>query len=182
MSPHARLPNAEEAMRHTRPFVPFAVVAIAAACAPKATPVDTSADVAAIKKMQDHELAAVGSGNVDSAVTPYTSDVIIMPPGEAAITGTAALRAWFENFTKDNTIAGSYSTNDVEVSGDLGVVHYVGTLTVTPKKGGPAVTETIKGIHVYKRQSDGSWKIARDVWNTDAPPPAPAPAPPAKKK
>jgi ketosteroid isomerase-like protein len=171
-------------MRHTRPIVLLAVAAAAAACAPKATPVDTSADVAAIKTMQDHELAMVGSGNVDSAVTPYTSDVLIMPPGEAAIMGTAALRSWFENFTKDNTIAGSYSTNDVEVSGDLGVVHYIGTLTVTPKKGGPAMTETIKGIHVYKRQPDGSWKIAQDVWNTDAPPPdaAPSPPPPAKKK
>ena len=41
----------------------------------------------------------------------------------------------------------------------------------TPRKGGKPMTETIKGIHIYKRQSDGTWKIAQDVWNTDPPPP-----------
>jgi ketosteroid isomerase-like protein len=25
----------------------------------------------------------------------------------------------------------------------------------------------IKGIHVYKRQADGSWQMAQDVWNSD---------------
>jgi ketosteroid isomerase-like protein len=33
------------------------------------------------------------------------------------------------------------------------------------------VTETIKGVYVLHRQADGSWKIAMDVWNADAPPP-----------
>ena len=165
-------------------FVVAASVAVGA-CAPKPAPVDTSADVAAIKKMQERELAAVGTGSADTALAVYTSDVIMMPPGEPAIVGSAALRTWFENATKDNNFSGNYTTNDVDVSGDLGVVHYVGQLTVTPKKGGPAMTEVIKGVHVYKRQADGSWKIAQDVWNSDAPPPAAAPAapsPPTKKK
>jgi hypothetical protein len=43
------------------------------------------------------------------------------------------------------------------------------------------VTERIKGIHVMKRQPDGTWKIAQDVWNSDAPP-TPPPVPPAKSK
>jgi hypothetical protein len=31
------------------------------------------------------------------------------------------------------------------------------------------VTETIKDIHVYQRQADGSWRIYGDVWNADPP-------------
>jgi ketosteroid isomerase-like protein len=57
----------------------------------------------------------------------------------------------------------------VQVVGDVGIVHYTGEMTATPKKGGKPATEIIKGLHIYKRQADGSWKIAQDVWNTDAP-------------
>jgi ketosteroid isomerase-like protein len=31
--------------------------------------------------------------------------------------------------------------------------------------------EALKGIHIYRRQADGSWKITHDAWNFDAPPP-----------
>jgi hypothetical protein len=24
-----------------------------------------------------------------------------------------------------------------------------------------------KGLHVYGRQSDGSWKLTHDIWNSD---------------
>lgn len=142
-----------------------------AACAPKATSVDTSADIAALKKMQERELAAVFSGNVDTALTVYTSDVAMMPPGEPAVNGTEGVRKWLEGFYKDNSASGKYTSADVQVAGDWAVVRYTGELTATPKKGGKPMTETIKGVHIYRRQPDGGWKISQDVWNSDAAPP-----------
>lgn len=147
-----------------------AAIATIAACAPKDAAVDTSADIAALKAMQDREFAAVGSGNVDTALTVYTADVMMMPPGEPAVNGADALRKWLEAFTKDFSVSGKYASADVQVAGDWGIVHYTGEMTLTPKKGGKPMTETIKGIHIYKRQPDGTWKIAQDVWNADAPP------------
>ena len=58
------------------------------------------------------------------------------------------------------------------VSGDLAVHRFTGELTLTPKAGGDAVTEAIKGLHVLRKQADGTWKITQDVWNTDRPAPA----------
>jgi ketosteroid isomerase-like protein len=177
---HVQSPHLPEVTVNNAPWL--AVLASftllgAAACAPKPAPIDTSADVAALRAAQDHEAAMISSGNVDSALTPYTSDVVMMPPNEPAINGTAALRTWFEALLKDNSASPRYTGFEADVSGDLAVVRYTGELTVTPKKGGAAMTETVKGIHVYKRQADGSWKIAQDVWNADAP----SPPPPAKK-
>ena len=149
-----------------------AVIAAIAACAPKPAPVDSSADVAALKAMQDRELAVVGSGNVDSALTVYAADVVMMAPGEPVINGADAMRKWFGAFFKDFSMSGKYTSADVQVAGDLGVVRYAGELTMAPKKGGAPMTETIKGLHIYKRQPDGTWKIAQDVWNADAPPPS----------
>jgi ketosteroid isomerase-like protein len=104
-----------------------------------------------------------------------------MPPDEPAVHGRDAMRKWAETVFSQMTMSGRYTSSDVTVSGDLAVVRYTGEITMTPKAGGRPATEHIKGIHVMKRQPDGSWKIAQDVWNSDAPP-APPPSTPAKSK
>ena len=155
-------------------LIASAVLTLTAACAPNAaTPTDTTADVAALKKMQDRELATLASGSVDTMMTNYTADIVFMPPDEPMVTGAAGARAWLEAFLKDATPSGKYTNAEVEVMGNTGIVRYAGVLTVTPKKGGKPTTAVIKGLHVFKKQADGSWKIAQDVWNND-PPPAPA--------
>ena len=135
------------------------------------SPASNAADAAAVGAMQDREIALVSSGNADSAVSVYAADVIMMPPGEPVVNGSTALKKWFEGMFKDYTFGGKYTHQNVQVSGDVGVVQYTAELTLSPKKGGKPMTEIIKGVHIVKRQADGSWKIAQDVWNTDSPPP-----------
>ncbi len=48
----------------------------------------------------------------------------------------------------------------------------VAQATFTPEAGGEAHTGNYKGIHIYRRQPDGSWRIAQDIWNSDEAPPA----------
>ena len=93
---------------HTMLFASAAIAAVAA-CAPKAGPVDTSADVAALNAVQVRELAAVGSANADSLGAVFTADALLLPPGEAAVNGTDAVRKWFEGMVKDNTFTGKYT-------------------------------------------------------------------------
>ena len=38
-----------------------------------------------------------------------------------------------------------------------------------PPEAGRAVEDAGKGLHVYRRQSDGSWKLMLDIWNRDRP-------------
>lgn len=175
-------------MRHPARWI---VVAIAGAalqgCVSKAEPpaqagqANTENDVAAINAAQDRELAMAATGNADSMATVVTSDAELMPPNEPAVHGLDAMKKWAETMFSQASLSGRYTSSDVTVSGDLAVARYTGELTITPKAGGAPVTERIKGIHVMKRQPDGSWKIAQDVWNSDAPAVA-ASLPPAKSK
>ena len=175
-------------MRHPAHWI---VVVIAGAtlqgCASKAEPPpqagqsNTEKDVAAINAVQDRELALAASGNVDSLIAIGTSDFHLMPPDEPAVHGSDGLRKWAETVFGQVTMSGRYMSSDVTVSGDLAVARYTAELTMTPKSGGAPTTEQIKGIHVMKRQPDGTWKIAQDVWNSDAPA-GPPPPPPARNK
>ena len=42
-------------------------------------------------------------------------------------------------------------------------------ITLAPKAGDAPMDDTGKYITIYQRQSNGSWKIARDIWNSDQP-------------
>lgn len=149
------------------------LVAVAAACAPTpAAPVDTSADVAAINALADQEMAAFSAGDMEAIRSIFAEDVISMPPNEPAVNGHAGLDAWLTAMMEQVTVSGRYTSSDVIVSGDLAVHRFTGELTMTPKAGGDAMTETVKGVHVLRKQADGTWKITQDVWNTDQPAPA----------
>lgn len=132
--------------------------------------VSTEDDVAAIEAVQDLEVATFTSG--DTNLPHLTDDAVIMPPGENIVVGIDAARAWaadfFENFTF--TVL-DYTDSDIVVLGDTAIETYAGNATMTPKDG-EAISATYKGVHIYARQADGSWKMSQDIWNFDAAPAA----------
>ncbi|HSF16932.1 MAG TPA: DUF4440 domain-containing protein [Vicinamibacteria bacterium] len=121
--------------------------------------------------LSEREIPAFSGENIPELEAIFTDDVVFMPPGEPAIEGLPGAVAWEQSLYEGFTVAGRYSSTDVTVSGDLAVQQLAGQLTITPKAGGDPMTETIKGVHVLRRQADGSWKIAVDVWNADSPAP-----------
>lgn len=161
-------------------MVPVLVTVAALACTRPAPQTDTEADVAAINGVREREMALLGTGNMDSLLTVYTSDVAFMPPNEPAVRGQDAVRKWGEAMFGQITLNGRYASSEVSVSGDWAVDRYTGVLTATPKAGGSATEEKIKGVHIMKRQPDGTWRIAQDVWNSDAPLPSSPPLPTKK--
>lgn len=150
------------------------------ACAPQAEqeaqPVaeeapSTEADMAALQALVDKEIASINDGDVEALLTLVTEDTVCMPPNEPAIVGKEALQKWGQDLLSQFTIELTGSTEEVQVSGDWALQRYSMTVTMTPTAGGESVQENGKGIHIYERQSDGSWKLARDIWNMDNPPP-----------
>jgi uncharacterized protein (TIGR02246 family) len=163
-----------------REWMVFVTVMTAFGCARPAPQTETRADVAAINEVREREIALVATGDVDGLLSVYTIDVVMMPPNEPALHGQDATKKWAEAMFGQVTMKGRYTTSDVSVAGDWAIDRYTGVLTITPKGGGSPSEEKVKGIHIMKRQPDGTWRIAQDVWNSDAPPP-PNPPPPATK-
>ena len=135
---------------------------------------DTAADRQAIDQVREREIASFVAGAPDSGAAVVTSDVRMMPPNEPMIAGRDSVRAWVKRATDQYTINGRYTDADVTVIGDWAIERYDGELTFTPKAGGQRIQERLKGIHIYRRQPDGGWLIAQDVWNSNGTPTAPA--------
>jgi uncharacterized protein (TIGR02246 family) len=131
----------------------------------------TEADVEAIRGVNQQCLAAINSGDADTCPNLFTDDGVFMPPNEPMIIGKDAIRAWLQtamdSFTFDNT----WSSEEIVVFGDWAFDRGSSTSIITPKEGGESIKDAGKYIWILERQSDGSWKYARVIWNSDNPPP-----------
>jgi uncharacterized protein (TIGR02246 family) len=119
--------------------------------------------------------ASLSAGDVDRWVDLWTEEGIQLPPGEPPVVGKEAIRARNKAALTDIfDISMSITNEEVVVGGEWSVARGVYTATLTPKAGGDNVLVDGKYLTLLQRQADGSWKIYRDIFNSNVPP-APAP-------
>ncbi|MEZ4862195.1 MAG: SgcJ/EcaC family oxidoreductase [Caldilineaceae bacterium] len=116
---------------------------------------------------------SIGAGDIDRWVEVWVDDGIQMPPGEPAVVGKenilARNRAAFAPFD----VSMSISNQEVVAAGGWAYARGVYEATLTPKVGGENVSVDGKYMTILQKQPDGSWKIYRDIFNsnvTSAPP------------
>lgn len=126
-------------------------------------------DMAAIAKVREMEMASVNEATSDHVTHVYAKDVKYYPPNAAALEGTDAVKAWLDGLVGQFDANLKYTDANVVIRGDMAFEQYAGVVTMTPKAGGEAMTENVRGIHIYKKGADGAWRIAYDIWNTDTP-------------
>lgn len=153
--------------------IPALALVLAAGCAGAEyggmSQADEAADIAAVEGVLAAEMSSIVAGDVAANVALLTDDAVIMPPNESEV-DISGVEAWFTAFMEASDIsAGEYLSHDISIHGDVAIDHYVGQLTMTPAGSDESVTESLKGIHILKRQADGSWKISYDIWNSNNP-------------
>jgi uncharacterized protein (TIGR02246 family) len=112
---------------------------------------------------------ALNKGDVDSWMSLFASDAVVLPANSPAWRGTDGIRAGAQGMLSAITISGAvFRIEDVKVSGDIAVETGAYEMTSTPKKG-KAMNDKGKYITVWQRQADGSWKVIRDIFNSDLP-------------
>ncbi|MDA2931041.1 DUF4440 domain-containing protein [Acidobacteria bacterium AH-259-O06] len=127
-------------------------------------------DLEAINGLREEYIATANAGDVDGWLATLTDDAVFMPPNEPAVTGKEAIRSWVvKSFFDPFDIQLSLSHEEVEVAGDWAFVQGPFSYSLTPKAGGEVIEESGKFIDILKRQSDGSFKYARAIWNSDNP-------------
>ena len=115
-------------------------------------------DVDAVIAAMDATGDALRAGDNDAFLSMYTQDVSYMSPDSAPAVGKEALAA---AASLDGPLAWAEDYEEVMVHGDW--AHVVATWTIGDQMAG-------KAIYILARQGDGSWKIARELWNTNAGP------------
>jgi uncharacterized protein (TIGR02246 family) len=160
-------------------FLATAVIAAFLAQGCTEAPKDTRAtDEVAIRQQSMAWSNAAQSHDLDKALSFYTADAVALPDRAPIATDKDAIRAEWQNVFSNKDATLSWKTTAVGVAKSGDIAYEYGAYTVNfPGKDGQVSTVTGKYVLVWKKQADGSWKVAIDTDNADAPP---APAPPAR--
>jgi ketosteroid isomerase-like protein len=94
-------------------------------------------------------------------------DIDAMAPGRPAIRGMDdQVQFWRDGFKAAKSLLFLFP-DDLEVMGDVAIDRHRWVLDSMPKRGGRPVHDEGKGVWIWRRHDDGSWRIARSIWNSD---------------
>jgi ketosteroid isomerase-like protein len=154
-------------------------LAVAAGCAqpapaPAPPPDEHAAAEAAIRAADEAWAKSAADNNVDTWMSHYTDDVATFAPGEPMAVGTDAVRKSMVAFLGTPALKVSWKTAKVEAakSGELGYSYGTYEMTFKDAKG-KALSDHGKYVETWRKQADGSWKCAADIFNSDLAAPVP---------
>jgi uncharacterized protein (TIGR02246 family) len=128
------------------------------------------ADVQALNELQSQVDSAIITGSTERYIALITEDAVLMPPNGPPVNGRDAIRSWSQTMSRQFRIqAYEASDEEVVVAGDWAFRRASVDWTVAPTAGGEPVRDLGKFIIIYRRQHDGSWRVARDIWNSSTP-------------
>jgi len=127
----------------------------------------TEEDRSAISNLEKTYLESILSKDETGLRTVLADDAITMPPNAPANVGIEAII----NGVKESPALKEASTEYDEIEGIGELAYARGTFAVIVQ-----VNDTTelpvngKFMEVWKKQADGSWKLSRDIWNSNQAP------------
>jgi len=120
---------------------------------------------AAIEKQNAAFSAAFARGDVAAVAAAYAEDAIAFPPDADLVRGRAAIQSMWQSLRDAGAKSLALTTVDVHSSGSLAAETGTAVLKIQPPNAAEQ-SQTVKYVVVWKKGTDGSWKIYRDIWNS----------------
>ena len=128
----------------------------------QSTPRLTAEDEATIRTASEAYVKLVRSADWKTLDQLVTDDVIWMRPNAPALEGRQALMDWVE---ANWSAIPEFELTPVEIEGRGDIAFVRGTY----KSVSGEATAVGKYMEIRRRKADGTWPIARTIWNRDAP-------------
>jgi len=133
-----------------------------------------AAEEAVIRRTDADWLAAAKARDLERILPFWADDATILPAGEPAISGKAAIRQYVAGAFGSPGFSISWNTEKIEVSSSGDLAYSTGTNHITfNNPDGKMIATDNRAVVVWKKQPDGSWKCTVDMMS---------PAPPASAK
>ncbi len=110
-----------------------------------AAPIDTATpelDTAIIGQTRDQFIAAVNRADLDGVMAFWSDDGVLMPPGQPAVSGKDAVRAWYQQRFGQVTTRIDIRSEETHVAGDTAYDRGTLTMSLAPKPLAPATSPT----------------------------------------
>jgi len=124
-------------------------------------------DAETIAALRKEHIDAFDGSDLEGMVKMVSDDVVVMAPNLPALHGKEAVRSWWkEGFEAARSHFG-FSPTELEVAGDWAFDRFAWTMETTPNGGGKTTRDNGDCVWIWKKGPNGSWLLARAIWNSD---------------
>ena len=122
-------------------------------------------DISYIRTLMDSVMAVSRKGDLEAYLALYTDDALWMTHNRLEDTGKEEIRdyySWINDYTFDQKL----TINEIKIAGDWAFIRFTANGWILPKPGVEGERERVISRHftIASRQSDGTWKLARDMF------------------
>lgn len=116
------------------------------------------------------EAQAASDSPTDVVMAQFLADAYLLAPDAPLLGGTEAIREVFAGLEAmpGYSLAWEPTVAEVGGAGDLG--YTIGSYEMKMAPEGAPITIVGKYMTVWKKQADGTWKVAVDMFNANGPP------------
>ena len=160
--------------------IPIAVALLACQPTPRTDPAAARHVIDSLNTKAEQWYAA---GQIDSLVQIFAQDVWQMPPNSAPLVGRDSLRAFWTNIVRSGRVQFDLQVVDVVAADSIAVERgrYTLTFTAGPQAPLPSFEDEGNYVALWRRESDGHWRIVWDAPVSVRPPSAPPTTPSANR-
>jgi ketosteroid isomerase-like protein len=137
-------------------------------------------DMEAIQSLHNKDIEASLALDEPALESLWTDDIVTMNPGAPPVVGKAAnvarLKAQVEQMKNQEIMAYNEQFQEVRIENDWAYEWGAITGRTRPFSGGNETSYQFNVVRILQRQPDGSWKIARTIYNDAQPSGPPKPA------
>jgi len=139
-------------------------------------PVGTQSVEQALRDLDAKWSKAASAKDVDQTVAFYSDNAVVLPPNETSATTKETIRSRWKALLGSPGLVIRWQPTKVKVgkTGDMAWVSGTYQVTMNDSTGKPA-NDRGKYLEIWEKQTDGNWKCAADMWNSDLAASAPAP-------
>ncbi len=123
----------------------------------------------AIRAVAERWTAAYVAGDKAGVLDVYTEDAWIMPNARPHLKGHGAIGARLDGLMDGPRLSIHIDIQEIQIVGDFAwaVAHYV--IARLDESGAASGTEYGTGVTIYRKDTDGRWRILRDIDNERLP-------------
>lgn len=152
-------------------LVAISTLTLLVACEPDRRVENVDADEAAIRTAIQEMTDAYAARDWSAFAGYFTDDGVWMPPGLAPLKGEDAWWSFVQEWWDSSEVRDiGVTTEELVVVGDWAIERHAEFQVVTLGESSEPVSMYFKGIWIFRRQGDGSWKVAHYIWNENIPP------------
>jgi ketosteroid isomerase-like protein len=170
-APSRNLSPASEELRRGKQNEPVSISQSSPSGSQSEKPSGTQSVEQLLRDLDAQWAKAAAAKDVEQTIGYYSDDAIVLPPNATSAATKEAIRnGWKDMFASPGFVI-TWKPTRVQLakSGDMGWVSGTYELTTNDASGKP-INDRGKYLEVWEKQTDGNWKCAAAMWNSDRAP------------